>query len=222
MFNLIRKDLLQHKWETPLYVSVFVAVLVLQAWRGFSASLYITLTCTYAMIFPAVFITLEDRCHTEPFNCSLPVTRTQIVHARYAICWALAGIVVLVGLLLYSTIAARSFGAIWTMSTGGQALVTLSLGLGITLPFLLRWGWWGFVGGFVATQSLWLAVVLAIQVFAPDVQLGNTFIAIGKFVANTRTHLGGPLFLTTIVVGVAVFNLISCRIAAMLFNRREF
>lgn len=108
------------------------------------------------------------------------------------------------------------------MATVGQALVTLSLGLGITLPVLLRFGWWGLIGSFFGMMVLGIVTLLIAQVRMPDLRLIDSFIAISDFVAKTRAHLGGPLFLTTIVAAVAVLNLASCRIAVTLFERREY
>lgn len=222
MLNLIRKDLLLHKTEFPFWAPLFVGVLALQAWRGFSVSLYITLACVYGTIFPAVLVCLEDKCRAGAFNCSLPVTRRGIVRAKYTISWLLALAVTWVGLVLYSVIAARSLSAIWTVSTVGQALVTLSVGLAITLPVLLRFGWWGFVGGFFGWVTLWVVAFPVARILSPDLRLANSFIAISDFVASTRVQLGAPLFLMTILVAVAALNLLSYEIAVMLFKRREF
>jgi hypothetical protein len=92
----------------------------------------------------------------------------------------------------------------------------------MTLPVLLRFGWWGLIGGFIGMQVVGIITVLIVQALLPDLQLINSFIAISDFVANRRAQLGGPLFLTAIVVAGAVVNLVSCKIAVMLFERREF
>ncbi|HJN09249.1 MAG TPA: ABC-2 transporter permease [Pirellulaceae bacterium] len=222
MFKLIRKDLLMHKMDFPLYVPIFVGVLVLQAWRGFSPSFFVILACIYGTIFPAILTVLEDKSRAGAFNCSLSVTRVQIVRAKYVISWAIALAVTLVGLVFYSLIAAESLWEIWTMSTVGQALVILSLGLGMTLPVSLRYGFWGFVGGFLGMQILAIVALLVVRVLFPDLQLVNTFIALSDFIAGTRAQLGAPLFLMTILVASVVFNLVSCQIAVMLFKRKEF
>ena len=168
MFKLIRKDLLMHKMDFPLYVPIFVGVLVLQAWRGFSPSFFVILACIYGTIFPAILTVLEDKSRAGAFNCSLSVTRVQIVRAKYVISWAIALAVTLVGLVFYSLIAAESLWEIWTMSTVGQALVILSLGLGMTLPVSLRYGFWGFVGGFLGMQILAIVALLVVRVLFPD------------------------------------------------------
>lgn len=222
MLNLIRKDLLLHKTGFPLWATVFVVVLAFQAWRGFSPSFYLMLACAYGTIFPAVLVTLEDKSRSGPFNCSLPVTRRQIVRAKYVISWALAVLLTLIGLVLYAVIAAESLLTIWTMAMVGQALVTLSLGLGMTLPVLLRFGFWGFTGAFAAMMSLCMLSILVLQALLPDLHLMDSFIAISDFVARTRTQLGAPLFLVAIVVAGGALNVVSCEIAVMLFKRREF
>ena len=199
-----------------------MVVLAFQAWRGFSPSFYVTLACTYATIFPAVLVTLEDKSRSGAFNCSLPVTRRQLVRAKYVISWALAILLTLFSLVLYSVIAAESILAIWTMAVVGQALVTLSLGLGATLPVLLRFGFWGFTGAFAATMSLCMLSILVLHALLPDLHLMDSFIAISDFVARTRAQLGTSLFLAAIVVAGGAFNVVSGEIAVMLFKRREF
>ncbi|MDP7014763.1 MAG: ABC-2 transporter permease [Pirellulaceae bacterium] len=222
MFNLIRKDLLMHKSGFQLWAPVFVGVLAWQAWRGFSPSFFLMLACVYGTIFPALLVTIEDKSRSGAFNCSLPVTRRQVVGAKYIISWALAVFFTSIGLMLYSVIAADSFLAIWSTSTAGQALVTLSLGLGLTLPLSLRFGFWGFTGAFVVTTSLGMGALLVLQVVSPDLHIMDSFIAISDFVARVRAQLRGPLFLTAIIVAGAVLNVVSCEIAVVLFKRREF
>lgn len=222
MFNLIRKDLLMFKTGFPVYLTVLTAVMLLQTCRGFSASLCITFYCIYGTILPTALIAIEDRVRAWPFNCSLPATRRQIVQAKYVISWCMAVILTLIGLVLYSLIAADGFREIWTVTTAGQALVTLSLSLAVTLPILLRFGWWGLIGGFFAWITLWVVTLPLIRVLFPDVRLLDTFIAISNFIAGARAQLGAPLFLITILVAGVSLNLVSCQIAIVLFKQREF
>ncbi len=223
MLNLIRKDLLMQKTGFPVWPALFVVVLAFQAWRGFSPSFYVMLACVYGTIFPAVFVTVDDKSRSGAFNCSLPVTRRQVVRAKYVISWALAVLLTLISMVLYSVIAAESPATIWTMATVGQALVTLSLGLGITLPILLRFGFWGFTGALVVMVSLWMiTLLLVLQTLLPDLQLTDSFIALSEFVARTRAQLGASLFPAVIIVAGGALNVVSCEIAVMLFKRREF
>lgn len=222
MLNLIRKDLLMFKTGFPVYLLVIIAVMALQTLRGFSTGLCITFYCIYATILPTALIAIEDRIGAGPFNCSLPVTRSQIVRAKYVISWCMAVILTLIGLALYSAFAAESLWEAWTLATAGQVLVTLSLGLALSLPILLRYGWWGLMGAFAAWMTLWALALPIISMLFPGLRLENTFIAIPQFMTDVQTQLGAPLFLMTVLLAAVVFNLVSCKIAVALFQQREF
>ena len=222
MLNLIRKDLLMHKTGFPVYVPFVVGVMALQAWRGFSPSVYITLVCIYAIIVPTALMAIEDRVRAGVFNCSLPVTRRQIVLAKYVIAWVLAVVAVLTGLAVYSVIAAQNLWAIWTLAAAIQVLAILSLGLGLTLPVLLRFGWMGMMIAYFGMLTLGAVTVEIVLAFVPGRQLLDSFIAISDFVVDTGNQLGELNFLMLIVVVGAILNLVSFIIGVKMFKQREF
>jgi hypothetical protein len=222
MLNLIRKDLLVHKTGSPAYLTLIVGVMALQAWRGFSPTFYVILTCVYATILPSMLIAIEDRSCAGLFNCSLPVSRAQIVRAKYALSWALALAATIAGLAVYSVIAANSDLTIWSLSAASQILGTLSIGLGLTLPFVLRFGWIGQLVGFAAAFTAVFIVFLIVLAAFPDLRLVESFIAFTSLVQEKTTQFGKLYSLALVALCGAVLNLISCRIAEMLFERKEF
>jgi hypothetical protein len=222
MLNLIRKDLLMHKTGFPVYVPFVGGVMALQAWRGFSPSVYITLVCIYAIIVPTALMAIEDRVRAGVFNCSLPVTRRQIVLAKYVIAWVLAVVAVLTGLAIYSVIAAQNLWAIWTLAAAIQILAILSLGLGLTLPVLLRFGWMGMMIAYFGMLTLGAVTVVIVLAFVPGRQLLDSLIAISDFVVDTVNQLGELNFLMLIVVVGAILNLVSFIIGVKMFKQREF
>jgi hypothetical protein len=222
MLNLIRKDLLMHRTGFPVYVPFLVGVMALQAWRGFSLSVYIILICVYAVIVPGALMAIEDRVRAGVFNCSLPVTRSQIAGAKYVLAWGLAVVFVLTGLVIFWMIRAQNWWAIWTLSTANLALAILSIGLGLTLPFMLRLGWLGTMVFYFAILTLVFLTALIVLAFVPGEQLVDSIIAGSEFVAQTAAQLGELNSLMLIVVVGTLFNLVSYKLAVMLFRQREF
>ncbi len=222
MLTLIRKDLLLHKVAFYGFTPAAVVYLGWFASQIDSPNVFTTFACIFASVLPLVLIAREDVFHAEAFICSLPVTRRQVVHAKYAVSWALALIFTVIGLVLYSIFAAEGLPAIWSVSTGNRILLTLSVGLGVALPFSLRFGWLGLTVLGVGTQLLGLVVYLTVKALATRLSLGNIFAAARDQIERLHSWLGEPLFLAAVICVLVAFNFASCRIAVALFERREF
>ena len=221
MLSLIRKDLLLHKM--PLYGFMLASVVYL-GWFASqidSPNSYITFVCMIAGVLPMVLIAREDVLRTDAFICSLPVTRRQVVQAKYVISWAMCLVIIVIGLVLYSIFATEECLEIWSLSTAGRVFMTLSLGLGVALPFALRFGWIGLTVFGVGMQILAMVVYLIAKTFVTSLRLPDVFNAISKCIEGLDSRLGDPLFLAAVIVVLAIFNLASCRIAVALFERRE-
>ena len=222
MLTLIRKDLLLHKTAFYGFTPVLVIYLIWMASHGESRNAYITFACIFATILPLIFIAREDKFGAEAFVCSLPVTRGQVARAKYLISWGVALIFALIGLVIYSLLAAEGALAIWSVSTAGRVLLSLTLGLGVMLPFLLWFGWTGLIVGLVGTQVLGVVTLLIVKTFTTDLRLSDAFTAVSDFIEGMHSQLGGLLFFAAVIVIFAIFNLVSCKIAVALFERREF
>ena len=221
MLTLIRKDLLLHKTAFYGYMPVLVIYLGYLAGQVSSLNVFITFTCIMAAILPMVLITREDKFGAEAFVCSLPVTRRGVVHAKYVMCWSTSLILTVIGLILYSVFAAEGRPAIWSISTASRVLLTLSLGLGVALPFSLRFGWMGLIVGLIGMQILGIVTLLLVTTFATNLRLSDTFNAVSRFIEGMHSQLGSPLFLAAVIAVVTIFNLTSCQIAVAWFARRE-
>lgn len=222
MLTLIRKDLLLHKVAFYGYMPVLVIYLAYLAGEVSSLNVFITFSCIMAAILPMVLIAREDKFGAEAFVCSLPVTRRQVVHAKYVMCWSTALVLAVIGLILYSIFAADGRLATWSVSTASRVLLTLSLGLGVALPLSLRFGWIGLIVFLVGCQVLGIVAILLVRTFTTNLRLGDIFNPIWGMIERMHTQLGGPLFFAVVFVMFAIFNLASCRFAVALFERRDF
>jgi len=222
MLTLIRKDLLLHKTAFYGYVPVLVVYMGYLASQIDSRNTFITFTCIVAAVLPIVMIAREDKFGAEAFVCSLPATRRQVVHAKYVLSWAVALVLILIGLSLYSMLATEGRSGAWTLSTASRVLLTLSLGLGVALPVALRYGWIGLTAGLVVMPVLGLVTLIILKNYSIDLQIKETFIASSEFIDRVHSQLGGLTFLAGVLVILIIFNVASCRISVALFERREF
>lgn len=221
MLTLIRKDLLLHK---PAYLGFTPAAVIYLGWfasRIDSPVVYATFAGIFACVLPLVLVAREDVYQAEAFVCSLPVTRGQVVHARYIISWSLALVFTVIGLVLYATFASAGSGAIWSVSVANRSLLTLAVGLGVALPFAIRFGWFGLTVFGIGMQLLGIAAYFIVSALASRLPLGDAFAAIAESLAAIQASLGGPLFLAAVASVLVIFNLVSCKIAVTLFARRE-
>lgn len=222
MLTLIRKDLLLHKTAFYGYMPVLVVYLAYLASEVSRQNVFITFTGIMVAILPMILIAREDKFGAEAFICSLPVTRRQVVHAKYVMCWSVALVLTMIGLALYSIFGAEGHPTIWRVPSAGRVLLILSLGLGAGLPLALRFGWIGLVGGLVGIQILGVVAYLALETLATDLRLVDVFRGVSNGIDKLHSGLGGPLFLAVVMVVLVIFNLASCRIGVALFERREW
>lgn len=222
MLTLMRKDLLLHK------MTFYCATPALVAYVGWFASqrdlrgAFITFDCIIAGVLPMVLIAREDIFRVEAFICSLPVTRRQVVRAKYVISWAIALTFTVVGLILYSIFATERLHEIWSVSTASRVLVMLSVGLGVALPLALRFGWIGLTVFGVGIQILAMGLYIIAKTFVTRLRLPDVFKAVSESIEGLHSWLGDPLFLAAVIVILATFNFASYKIAEALFERREF
>ena len=175
MLALIGKDLLLHR------TTILIATPALVIYAGMFASFknlhgaFIIFACIIALVLPMVLIARENVFRGEAFICSLPVTRRQVVQAKYVISWVISLVFVVFSLVLFSLFASERLREIWSLATAGRVLLTLSLGFGIALPFALRFGWIGLTVFGVGMQILVMLVYFVVKTFLTSLRLPDVF-----------------------------------------------
>jgi ABC-type transport system involved in multi-copper enzyme maturation permease subunit len=222
MLNLIRKDLICHKPALYGYLPVMAIYLSYLAGEVSSRGVFIVFSCIMSAILPMVLITREEKAGAEAFICSLPVTRRQVVCAKYVMCWALTLTLTLMAIVLYSYFAGEEGAEIWQVSTANHVLVILSLVLCFALPFSLRFGFAGLIGGLVGIQVVGILSLLLSKNLKTGISIKDIFLAVSEFIANTHAQLGAVPFFVALFVVLAILNLASCKIGILMFERREF
>ncbi len=218
---LIRKDFIVHKAALLGFSLVMVCFLSWLASQGDSQNAFITIACLYSTILAVTLIGREDKFAAEAFVCSLPVTRRQVTRARYLTSWIVTLTCSLLGFVLYSLFGVEDAGAIWQVSSLGRMLLIQSAALGLLLPFLIRFGWQGLIFGLVGMQVFGILMFLIVRSLAPGVRLTDTFNIVSDFIDESQVQLGDALFILAALVALVSFNLASCRVAEVLFDRKE-
>ncbi len=221
MLKLIRKDLLLHKPAFYGYVPVLLIYLAYLATQVSSQNVFITFACIMAAILPMVLITREDKFGAEVFICSLPITRRQAVRAKYVMCVSTALTLAIIGLTLYSIFAPRGGLAVWSIASASRVLLILTMGLCLSIPCSLRFGWVGLIAGLVTLQVFGIVTLHIVNTFATNLQLRDVFGAISDFIERAHSQLGSPLAFAAVVIIVTVVNLTACKIAESSFEQRE-
>lgn len=221
MRALIGKDLVLHR--TTLLVAAPALVLYAGMFASFKDlhAVFTVFACIIALVLPMVLIAREDLFCSEAFICSLPVTRRQVVQAKFVISWAISLVLVFVSLGIFSLFASEQLHEIWSITTAYRVLLILSLGLGIALPFALRFGWIGLTVFGVGMQLLLMLGYFIAKTFAPSLRLPDVFSGMSQFIEAMHAWLGESLFMVAALAGLAIFNLASCNIAVALFKRKE-
>jgi hypothetical protein len=211
MLSLVGKDLR----AGALYFAVKVPVLglflaeALIAGKGF-----VVVSSVTAAIFVVVASALDWSVGAEPFVHSLPVSRSDVVRARYATFVLLAG-----AWLTLAAITAMAFasmvvahGGVWPVWVGFDGALTAVLYVGVFIPIFLtcvfRFGMGK--GGVVATMILAVLAPVGIRVVRPEA------------VAGLMATAGTVPVAAGVVLTIGLLIWLSMKISVHHYEHREF
>lgn len=227
MWKLLRKDWLLNRRALLLAYLVWSALWLglplmeygeefsLGAWTGF-----VSVACAF---LPIVVVGREDKFRAAALACSLPVTRRDIVKARYLGGWLLAiaaAAVALGAMLLLSSAAGWPFGRP-PLAIPIVIVVVIGLVLGATMPFVLRFGLVGLIGFLVALQLLGIVVLLASAIFDSN-GVSSLVRGFATAVSGSYRALGAATFYAAALAAIAVLNFASYRLSVFVYGSREF
>lgn len=168
MLSLIGKDLR----ATALYLVLKVLVFGLFVIAALVAGrVFLVLSCVVAALLVVVAPSLDWSVGADAFVHSLPVSRRDVVRARYATSLLLAGgwlaIAALIAVIFASTVVAH--GGAWpvwvALETALTALLYVSVFLAVFLASVFRFGVVG--GGTITTMAMAVLAPVGIRVVTP-------------------------------------------------------
>jgi ABC-type transport system involved in multi-copper enzyme maturation permease subunit len=225
ILKLVRKDLLL-SWTMLLWVAGIVAGnALLYSYEDASPALVAAFGLLVAGFLPLMISGREDRYRTNAFGCSLPVTRRQVVLSRY-----LAGIAPLplwYGIsLLASWFASggRLPPEFLRLDTAVTACSTAVLAMALLHPFILVFGFVGFLVALVVLQ----AIAVLLVVVGPTLGLKGGLLAIeqvlrriGPALRGLRATFGDPAYFLLALAALGGFLAASIALSIGLLRRKD-
>ena len=220
--RLVRKDLLLNGNVLAWLAGGLVAMVVLTRFAGrsvgekispMSFGLELASGSFYGSLLPLMVASRADRFRTGGFDASLPVTRRQILAARY-----------LLPLLLLPAWVALIYGTVWALSGGRlppEALhaetlllapTALVVTMGVFFPAVMRLGFMGMLYGLGGLQVVGLVFLVAVR-SVPGVR--GVFDAIGRIgpaLRGLHAGLGDPwyaLLVIAVLIGVSILSFLA-------------
>ncbi|MCP4548551.1 MAG: ABC-2 transporter permease [bacterium] len=182
----------------------------------------IVLIAGYASMIPHAIVARDDKFKTVPYLCSLPVTRRQIVRAKYVLSWGTSLISGLWFLLIIMPMLRQiEIGELLTFRNVLLIPTLITLFLSLTMPFLLRFGLIGFFVMIFGTMALGNITLLLTKYFGGKETLKRIFESMAGITSDLFLRFGYLLFTLVLAVILALCAWLSLRLAMAWFAGKE-
>ncbi len=217
MRNLILKDLVLHKKFLAVISLLWIAYMGFFGSRIHSARTFFLFSMVMSSMIPFMIFTREEKSKALAVTCSLPVSRRQIVLARYVLCWllTLAIEVLMTGAVLLFPGSKQESSDLLKPNMFIFALAMMTAILSILMPLLIRFGMAAIFVVLIGAQVLGI-IVLSFRLF-----LKNIFVAVKSVVAFLSAGAGDPGRLMLFLIVICLVNLASIKCSELLFRRKD-
>lgn len=224
--NVIRRDLILGRWTLILFMLMFSGYVAFGAYstgRMGLITMFIVFSGFMAAFIPICLFAREDKFKAVATTCSLPVTRSAIIRARYTLSWILsvvfmAWFMVLGVMLPGSRVTAEH---LLDVDTIGLSLTVMGALLACLLPFVLRFGLTGLILFLVVTQILG-AISFMLAAFSGHRSfLDFLFRDLPSVIIGLRESAGAGRFYLQLLIVLVLLHGLSYMAALALFNRKE-
>jgi hypothetical protein len=209
-------------------VGIYVLFQAYFVCRVSSSRQFLIFASIYAAFLTLTLFLREDKFRAAAWSCTLPVSRRDLVRARFVGAWIFVAGVLALALLLAGLMPGSvvQVGAVFDPATLFMAAATITIILALMFPFAIRFGMLGVMIFLVGIQILG-SVVLLIAVSAGGrarasggVLSGGTAV-LAEALAALRSMLSPPVFYVAAALVLILVNWLGYRLAVALFRRRE-
>jgi len=222
--RLLVRDWLLHGRMLLISYGLFAAFQVYFILRTNSTRHWLVFASVYATFLAISVFAREDRFQSTAWTCTLPVSRREVVRARFVGAWILVT-TALVGSMLMAAVIPGSIISVTEAlqpATLLLAATATSLVIALVLPFLIRFGLLGLLIFLVAAQVLGsAALVLAIALDGGGGAGKSMFSFVTDAVRATQGALTPAPFYLLVAALLMAVNWVGYRFAVRLFTRRE-
>jgi len=224
MRKLMMKDLIMNRDALVANLLIMAAFLVfMSSWEeGASVGTFAFFAGIMMAFIPAMVVTREDKFKAMALGCSLPVSRKDIVRARYLLSVGAAVLGVLFAFTLASLVPTSHLSAaeLFTPPTLLRSLSVTILLISLLLPFTLRFGALGLILVLAGFQVLGIVALTMVKVTqsSADQRLVDSIV---QTVADLYLQLGPAGANLVVVALLATVLWASYALSIWVFRRRE-
>ena len=189
---------------------------------------YLVFASIYASFLTLTLFLREDKFHAAAWSCTLPVSRRDLVRARFLCAWILVAGNLTLALVLAALMpwSAVRVAAALDPATLFLAAAAVTIVLALMLPFAIRFGLLGVMIFLVGIQILGSAALLVAVNTRGSPHASRGLIAGGiealtEDLVTLRNLLSPPGFYLAVAVALMIVNWLGYRLAVALFRRRE-
>jgi ABC-type transport system involved in multi-copper enzyme maturation permease subunit len=223
--KLLWRDGLLNARMLLINYAIFAAFQAYFLLRVESARAWLVFASVYAAFVSLTVLTREDQSRATALTCTLPVTRRDVVRARFAGAWLLAMAALATGTILAAVIPGSRVAVadVFRPETLLLAATAITIIVGLMLPFVIRFGLLGLIIFLVGAQVIGVGVLLLAGSFErrEGRRLSLGFSAIADGVRAAQDALPNALFYALAVALLVAVNLAGYRLARCLFERRD-
>ena len=225
--RLLLRDWILHRHALVPVLAIYTAFQTYFVLQVNSPRAWVVFTAIYISFLTITPFTRDDKYRAVAWSCTLPVSRAELVRARYVGVWFVlaAGFLIaysLAGLVPGSKLAGAFLADPETLLLGGAVA---SIVLVFVLPFTIRFGILGVVIGLAGLQLLAAAAFVTAKLTGGlnriEGGVAGVFRPLVDGIVAVRESLEPAGFFLAALTVLVLLNWAGYRLALALFRRRE-
>lgn len=223
LLNLLWYDWRLNRLPVILFGGFVLLNLAFWAWRTPSAGEYVGLGGFIMIMIPLTVQLREDKLGFVSSTLSLPVTRSQVVLARYLEGWigGVIGLLVILAFPLLFPFSSIGADELLTLRMVFGSAFALFLPMALLYPFIMRFGQKGLMIAMLALNVLGVAAMLLLTLGGGHDPFRVVFHTLPAALGDLRLGLGDPSYYLLLAAFLAAANGLSYLSSRALLARKD-
>jgi hypothetical protein len=228
LLRLLQRDWFLHRRALLTVILIFSAFEVYFVLVANHPRMWLVFTCIYISFFVIVPMTRDDKFRAFAWSRTLPVTRSDLVQARYVSSWVIVGGAFLSALALAAFLPGSKVAPALPLDPRSLLLAAtvITIIFFLLIPFTIRFGLMGVFIGLAVLQLVGAGLFVFASLTASFDAVEGTIAGIFKppiaAIAAIRSTLPSAAFNLVALLTLILINWVGYRLALALFRRREF
>jgi len=228
LLRLLQRDWFLHRRALLTFILIFSAFEVYFVLVANQPRTWLVMTCIYISFFVIVPMTRDDKFRALAWTGSLPVTRADLVRARYVGSWVIVALAFLTVLALAALLPGSKIAPAMPVDMRSLLLAAtvITIILFLLIPFTIRFGLMGVFVGLAALQLIGAGLFVFAAATGSFEAVEGGIAAIFRppiaAVVAIRESLPRAAFNLVALLVLVLINWVGYRLALALFRQREF